>query len=98
MAELMKERWPGGYSKDDLEPLPRGKFPNLERFAFNNVGTGKVFKLREVIAAFEPVHFNLYMVGVCGRRIKVKLRSWTFPDGEVRVGIEFVEVVNWDDE
>jgi hypothetical protein len=39
----------------------------------------------------------MYMVGVCGRRIKVKLNTFDFPDGEHRVGIEFIEVLKWDE-
>lgn len=87
-----------GYDKDSLEKIiQKKKFGELEKFALNNVGTKKIFKLREVLEMFDPVHLTMYMVGVCGRRIKVKLNTYDFPDGEHRVGIEFTEVLKWDE-
>lgn len=87
-----------GYDKEKLEKIiQKKKFGELEKFALNNVGNKKVFKLRQVLEMFDPVHLTMYMVGVCGRRIKVKLNTYDFPDGEHRVGIEFTEVLKWDE-
>ena len=87
-----------GYDREKLvKAIQKQKFGELEKFALNNVGNKKVFKLREVLYAYGPVHLTMYMVGVCGRKIKVKLNTFDFPDGEHRVGIEFVEVLKWDE-
>ncbi|MFX1604954.1 MAG: hypothetical protein ACFFDD_03535 [Promethearchaeota archaeon] len=87
-----------GYDRDRLvRAIEKKKFGELEKFALNNAGNHKVYKLRQVLEMFDPVHLSLYMVGVCGRRIKVKLNTYDFPDGEHRVGIEFLEVLKWDD-
>ena len=89
---------PKGYDKEELEKnIAKKQFGELEKFALDNVGNGKVFKLREVLYDFDPVHITLYMVGICGRRIKVKLNTFAFPDGEYRVGIEFIDVVKMDE-
>ena len=83
-----------GYDKDRLvKAIQKKKFGELEKFALDNAGSKKIFKLREVLYFFDPVHLSMYMVGVCGRKIKIKLSTFDFPDGEHRVGIEFVEVV-----
>ncbi|MFW9980630.1 MAG: hypothetical protein ACFFE3_01775 [Candidatus Thorarchaeota archaeon] len=87
-----------GYDRDRLvKAIHKAKFGELEKFALDNVGNKKIFKLREVLHQFDPVHLSMYMVGVCGRRIKVKLNTFDFPDGEHRVGIEFIEVLKWDE-
>jgi hypothetical protein len=39
----------------------------------------------------------MYMIGVCGRKILVEIDTFDFPDGEHRVGIEFVEVMKMDE-
>jgi len=83
-----------GYEREELvRSTPKKKFGELEKFALDNAGNNKTFKLREVLNFFDPVHLTMYMVGVCGRKIKIKLNTFDFPDGEHRVGIEFVEVV-----
>lgn len=83
-----------GYDRDKLvKSIEKRKFGELEKFALDNAGNEKIFKLREVLERFDPVHLTMYMVGVCGRKIKVKLNTFDFPDGEHRVGIEFTEVV-----
>ncbi|MGD9395749.1 MAG: hypothetical protein PVJ05_04925 [Candidatus Thorarchaeota archaeon] len=83
-----------GYDRDKLvKSIEKKKFGELEKFALDNAGSKKTFKLREVLERFDPVHLTMYMVGVCGRKIKVKLNTFDFPDGEHRVGIEFTEVV-----
>jgi hypothetical protein len=87
-----------GYDKERLTKVTQKKtFGQLERFALDSAGNTKVYKLREVLQAFDPVRLTMYMVGVCGRRIKVKLNTFDFPDGERRVGIEFIEVLKWDE-
>ncbi|MFX1481868.1 MAG: hypothetical protein ACFFCP_01620 [Promethearchaeota archaeon] len=87
-----------GYEKEALvRAIQKKKFGELEKFALDNVGNGKIFKLRQVLEQFDPVHLSMYMVGVCGRKIKVRLNSFDFPDGEYRVGIEFIEVLKWDE-
>lgn len=87
-----------GYNRDTLvKSIQKKKFGELEKFALDNAGNMKIFKLREVLARFDPVHLTMYMIGVCGRRIKVKLNTFDFPDGEHRVGIEFIEVLKWDE-
>ena len=87
-----------GYDKERLaKAIQKKKFGELEKFALTNVGNEKVFKLREVLYTYDPVHLTMYMVGVCGRKIKVKLNTFDFPDGEHRVGIEFIEVLKWDE-
>ncbi|MFW9810308.1 MAG: hypothetical protein ACFFE6_13100 [Candidatus Thorarchaeota archaeon] len=87
-----------GYDRESLvKAIQKAKFGELERFALDNVGNKKIFKLREVLQQFDPVHLSMYMVGVCGRKIKVKLNTFDFPDGEHRVGIEFIEVLKWDE-
>ena len=81
------------YEKEELNRMKQNrKFGELEKFALDNAGNGKVYKLRELLYKFEPIILHLYMVGVCGNRIKVKLTTFDFPDGEHRVGIEFSEV------
>ena len=87
-----------GYDKEKLaKVIQKKKFGDLERFALDSAGNTKVYKLREVLQAFDPVHLTMYMVGVCGRKIKVKLNTFDFPDGERRVGIEFIEVLKLDE-
>ena len=89
---------PTGYDETDLGGTKgRSGFRQLERFALQSVGNKKVYKLREVLYTFDPVHLTMYMIGVCGRKILVEIDTYDFPDGEHRVGIEFVEVMKMDE-
>jgi len=88
-----------GYDKEELvKSIYKKQFVGLEKFALDAAGNGKIYKLRQILAEFDPVHLSMYMVGVCGRQIRVKLNSFDFPDGEHRVGIEFIEVIKRDDD
>ena len=85
---------PTAYEEKHLEKTKgRGGFRELEKFALKSVGNKKVYKLRELLHIFDPVHLTMYMVGVCGRKILVEIDTFDFPDGEHRVGIEFVELM-----
>ncbi|KXH70891.1 MAG: hypothetical protein AM326_12195 [Candidatus Thorarchaeota archaeon SMTZ-45] len=85
---------PTGYDEKDLEKWKtKESFQSLEKFALKSVGNKKVYKLRELLYNFDPIHLTMYMLGVCGRKILVKIDTFDFPDGERRVGIEFVEIM-----
>jgi len=61
-----------GYEREELvKTIIKKKFGELEKFALDNAGSKKIFKLREVLYFFDPVHLSMYMVGVCGRKIKI---------------------------
>jgi len=79
--------------KDLVKWKNKDSFQPLEKFALKNIGNKKIYKLRELLYNFEPVHLTMYMLGVCGRKILVEIDTYDFPDGERRVGIEFVEIM-----
>ena len=83
------------YSKDEVVKAKTAKnFNTFQAFAIAKHGNKKVYKLRELLSLFDPVHFQMFIVGACTRTIKVKLNTFEFPDGERRVGIEFVGMSN----
>jgi len=89
---------PTAFDEPDLiRTKGRGGFQKLERFALKSVGNEKVYKLREILYTFDPVHLTMFMLGVCGRKIMVELNTFDFPDGERRVGIKFVEILKMDE-
>ncbi len=89
---------PTAYEKKDLgKTKGRGGFQKIEKFAIKSVGNKKVYKLREILDHFDPVHLTMYMLGVCGRKILVEIDTFDFPDGEHRVGIEFAEILKMDE-
>jgi hypothetical protein len=89
---------PKAYEEKDLvKTKGRGGFQKLEKFALKSVGNKKIYKLREVLYEHDPVHLTMYMIGVCGRKILVEIDAFDFPDGEHRVGIEFVEILKMDE-
>lgn len=93
-----REVRPVGYDEQDLNRTKgRGGFQKIEKFALKCVGNKKVYKLREILYSFDPVHLTMYMLGACGRKIAVELNTFDFPDGERRVGIKFVEILKMDE-
>lgn len=84
---------PKEYEKNELIKVSENKMlKELDKFVYSNIGTNKVYKLREILEKFEPIHM-LVFAGSRGHRILVKLQTYDFPDGERRVGIEFIRML-----
>ena len=82
-----------GYEKNELVKSRTKKNINeMQAFVISKIGNGKVYKLREFLNEFDPIHMNMFMVGVCSRTVKVRLGTFDFPDGDHRVGVEFVSM------
>jgi len=91
---------PKAYEKKDLIKITDAqKLSELDKFVFNNIGNGKVFKLREILQEFEPMYL-IVQTTARGRKYLLRLRTYDFPadeengiEEERRVGIEFVKEI-----
>lgn len=81
------------YEKDELMKTRSKKDINeMQAFVISKIGNDKIYKLREFLNKFDPIQVHLFMVGVCSRTVKIRLSTYDFPDGEHRVGIEFLRM------
>ena len=82
-----------GYEINELvKSHTKKNIHEMQAFVISKIGNGKIYKLREFLNVFDPIHVNMFMVGVCSRTVKVRLSTFDFPDGDHRVGIEFVSM------